>query len=43
MKLHSFTVTVEGIADDAHLDELVDAVNNIAYVSDIRKVKGETV
>lgn len=40
-KTFTFNLTVEGIVDDAHLDELIDAMNNIAYVSNICKVSAK--
>ena len=33
------TLKIEEIVDQAHLDELVDAINEIAYVSDIQVEK----
>lgn len=38
MDTHTFTITVEGIVDDAHLNELIDAINDIAYASNIFRV-----
>ncbi|AXC36112.1 hypothetical protein SEA_LYELL_5 [Microbacterium phage Lyell] len=37
MATHTFTLTIQGIVDDAHLDAIVDLINDEAYVSDIRK------
>ncbi len=36
--MFTVTLTIEGIVDQAHLDELVDAANEIAYVSNIQKM-----
>jgi len=33
----TFTLTVEGIVDDAHLALIVDLINDEAYVSDITR------
>lgn len=38
METHTFNITIEGIVDDAHLDELIDAINDIAYASNVSKV-----
>jgi len=37
--MHTFTLTIENIADQAHLDAIVDLVNTEAYVSMTRKVQ----
>lgn len=37
MRTLTFTLTIEGIVDDAHLNELIDAVNEVAYVSNVRR------
>lgn len=35
---YAFVIRVEEIADDAHLSELIDAINAVAYVADVQKV-----
>lgn len=35
MITYTKTLAVQGIVDQAHLDEIVDAINALAYVSDI--------
>lgn len=37
MRTHTFTLTVGQIMDDEHLGAIVDAVNDLAYVSKIQK------